>query len=63
MQIHRRPAVQKRTGLCRSGIYKLMAAGDFPLPVQLSAKAVGWIESDVDAWIASRPVAGPAVKS
>lgn len=27
---------------------------DFPQPVRLSARAIGWIESELDAWIARR---------
>jgi len=50
----RRRAVEARTGLSRSGIYRAMSLGDFPLPVQLAAQTVAWKESDVNAWIASR---------
>ncbi|MCL4068337.1 AlpA family transcriptional regulator [Pseudomonas sp. GX19020] len=51
----RRTAVEKMTGLSRSTIYKLMAKGDFPRPVKLTEKAVGWPESVVAAWLAARP--------
>ena len=27
----------------------------FPKPVQLTARRVGWLVSDLDAWLASRP--------
>ena len=27
------------------------ADGSFPQPIRLGARAVGWIESEVDAWI------------
>ena len=50
-RIVRLPDVQARTGLSRSTIYVRVAAGSFPKPVQLGARAVGWIESEVDAWI------------
>lgn len=56
-QIERRPQVEARTGLTRSAIYALMAVNDFPRPVKLSAKAVGWRSEQVDAWIESRKVA------
>lgn len=46
--------VQELTGLGRSSIYDLMARGDFPRPVKLTAKAVGWPESTVVKWLASR---------
>ncbi len=53
--ILRLPEVMRLTGLGRSTIYRLLAAGQFPLPVQLSVRAVGWRRSDVDNWTAERP--------
>ena len=53
----RREEVQKRTGLSRSAIYRLMREGDFPLPRRLGQRAVRWRESDLEAWLASRPLA------
>ena len=52
--ILRRPAVEARTGLSRSTIYAAMARGEFPQPVRLGPRAVGWRESDVAKWLASR---------
>ena len=54
IRIVRLPAVQARTGLGRSTIYVRLAEGSFPKPVQLGARAVGWIEEEVDEWIRSR---------
>lgn len=53
-RILRRPEVEQRTGLSRSAIYAAMASGHFPRPLKLTAKAVGWLESSVEAWIARR---------
>ena len=53
-KILRLPAVKDRTGLSRSSIYEKIAAGDFPKPISLGARAVGWLESDIDAWIDGR---------
>lgn len=53
-RILRRQEVESITGLSRSSIYKAMNAGDFPAPIQLSKRAVGWRQSDVEAWISSR---------
>ena len=55
--ILRRPAVEARVGLGRSAIYAMMAKNLFPKPVRLTAKAVGWRERDVSAWLESREVA------
>lgn len=46
--------VQYQTGLGRSTIYKLMAAGDFPFPVKLTPKSSAWVFSDVENWKLSR---------
>ena len=46
--------VQHRIGLGRSTIYRWMAEGRFPKPVQLGGYAVAWAEDDVEAWITER---------
>ncbi len=52
--ILRLPTVKVRTGLSRSSIYQRIAEGSFPKQVSLGARAIGWLESEVDAWLASR---------
>jgi len=54
LNILRRKQVEKRVGLSRSTIYAKVAAGEFPAPIALGARAVGWLESDIIAWIESR---------
>ena len=54
LTILRLPEVKARTGLSRSTIYLKMAEGSFPEPIALGARSVGWIESEIDAWIARR---------
>ncbi|MER8388271.1 AlpA family phage regulatory protein [Mesorhizobium sp. M1380] len=53
-KILRRDEVERATGLPRSTIYAKIAAGSFPKPIQLSARAVGWLESDIAAWQKTR---------
>ena len=53
-RILRLPVVIHRTALSRSTIYKFIAAGRFPKPVRLGPRAVGWLESEIDDWIADR---------
>jgi prophage regulatory protein len=63
--IFRRRQVEQLTGLSRSSIYERLNPrsryydADFPKPVQLGARAVGWRASEIAAWIESRksPVA------
>ena len=50
----RLPEVMARTGLSRSTIYVRLEEGRFPRPVSLGARAVGWIESEVDDWMRER---------
>jgi len=50
----RLPKVIRITGLGRSTIYRLVATGAFPAPVKLSERAVAWVFSEVERWIASR---------
>ena len=50
----RLPAVKRMTGLGKTKIYELQAAGDFPMRVQLTAHCVGWVERDVQAWLTRR---------
>jgi prophage regulatory protein len=52
--ILRLPAVKARTGLGSTSIYRLIALGTFPKPVRLGLRAVGWVASEIDAWIAQR---------
>lgn len=50
----RLPTVRSRVGYSRSTIYIRVADGTFPKPIRLGARAIGWLESDIDEWIASR---------
>ena len=43
------------TGMCKTLVYRKMKEGDFPKPVRLSERSVGWREEDVDEWIRTRP--------
>ena len=52
--ILRRPAVEGRTGLSRSTIYRLIPLGKFPAPIRLGENSVGWLEEAVQQWINQR---------
>jgi len=52
--ILRRKQVQARTGISRSSQYNLMKLGLFPKSIKLSARSVGWLESDIDDFIESK---------
>ncbi|MGZ8927959.1 MAG: helix-turn-helix transcriptional regulator [Methylobacter sp.] len=54
LTILRRKQVEARIGLSRSTIYERIKAGTFPAPIALGAKSVGWIESEIDAWLSAQ---------
>ncbi|MDP9176744.1 MAG: AlpA family phage regulatory protein [Gemmatimonadota bacterium] len=55
-RILRRPAVEEKTGLPTSTLYLRLQQGRFPAPISLGAPggAVGWLEEEVDQWIADQ---------
>ena len=52
--ILRLPQVKIKVGLSSSSIDFAVAEKRFPQPVQLGARAVGWLESEVDDWVNNR---------
>lgn len=53
-RILRLPAVTARIGLSRSTIYAAIAVKEFPQPIRLGERAVGWLESDIERWLEVR---------
>jgi prophage regulatory protein len=54
MKILRRPATRDKTGLSNATIDLKEARGEFPRRVVLGPRAIGWIEEEIDKWIAER---------
>lgn len=50
----RRRQVEVRTGLSKSGIYLAIQQGEFPRPISIGKRAVGWLECDINAWVQER---------
>jgi prophage regulatory protein len=50
----RLPQVESLVGLKRSSIYRRIAAGDFPKPISLGGRAIGFPASQIQQWIADR---------
>ena len=48
------PKVRDMTGLSRTTAWRRQKEGDFPLAVRISPGRVGWWESELTAWKASR---------
>ena len=53
------PAVRAKTSLGKTLLYQLIADGKFPAQVRLveGGKKVGWVESEVDAYLLGRAAA------
>ena len=49
-QILRMPDLKRLTGLSKTTIYRMIAEGEFPRPVQLRKQSVGWRASAIQQW-------------
>lgn len=52
--IDRLPTVLSRIGVSRSTLYKMIEQGKFNAPLRLGPRAVGWLSTDSDDFIAGR---------
>tara|TARA_R110002072_G_scaffold240517_1_gene399080 strand:+ start:1194 stop:1427 length:234 start_codon:yes stop_codon:yes gene_type:complete len=52
--ILRWPDVAKIIPISRSHAHALAAQGKFPKPIKLGARASGWLESEINTWLAER---------
>ena len=52
------PELVERIKVSRAAVYAMIARDEFPRPVRLGRRAVGWRVDDVEAWIAARPEGG-----
>lgn len=50
----RLPEVKSRTGLGTTTVYRRMAEGTFPRPIDIGGGRVAWRETQIDAWITAR---------
>ena len=53
-RIIRLPEVINLTGMCKTNIYELIKKSKFPKQINLGARSVGWVESEVQEWIQQR---------
>lgn len=44
--------VERLTQLSKATLYRMMKSGTFPRPVRLGVRAVGWIQTEIESWIA-----------
>ena len=50
-KVLRLPQVREMTGMKRSMIYLYMERNEFPIPIKIGDRAMGWIESEIQEWI------------
>ena len=50
-QIYRFPEVMKLTGLSRSSIYLAVSKDEFPKPIKIGRRAVGWPNDVIEKWV------------
>ena len=55
-QIYRVKEVCGMTGLPLSTLYAKMLNNEFPRPIKLGRRAVGWRSEDIEMWLKSRTV-------
>lgn len=55
--ILRLPTILALTGLSKGWVNNNVRSGDFPPPLKLGEKAIGWRASAIQNWLDSRPVA------
>ncbi|MCW2957059.1 MAG: prophage regulatory family protein [Thermoleophilia bacterium] len=51
LRILRFPDVVNKTGLSKSAIYGRIRSSEFPVPVPLGPRAVGFVEHEVEGWL------------
>ena len=44
-------------GVSKSVLYEMIGRGQFPRPVRISLRAVGWRRREIDEWLESLPPA------
>ncbi|MDG1377750.1 MAG: AlpA family phage regulatory protein [Yoonia sp.] len=53
-EILRKPRVLALIGIGNTSLHAAIKRGDFPAPVKLGVRAVGWRRSDIENWLDSR---------
>ena len=49
-KMYRLPELMNMTGLSRSSIYLRVSTDEFPKPVKIGRRAIGWPEDSIIAW-------------
>lgn len=60
MKVIRRRDIRSKTGFCYHWCVELEKRGDFPKRIRLGPQSVGWLEHEIDNWLAQRSRADDA---
>ena len=60
IKVIRHADVCKKLGISAASLFEMISRGDFPKPFPIipQGRSVGWLESEVDAWIMQRALGG-----
>jgi prophage regulatory protein len=54
--VHRPRLLAQKLGVSIPTLYRWVAAGLLPSPRRIGPNTTGWLASEIDAWLRSRPV-------
>ena len=47
--------VERPVGVKRPALHRMMRSGEFPLPLKIGPRAVRWLASEIETWLANCP--------
>jgi len=54
MRIMRLKEIIEKTGLAKSTVYNLISQGKFPKQIDLGARSVGWVDTEIEEWLEAK---------
>lgn len=54
IRLIRMPEVLSKTGFKKSWIYLLISNNSFPKPIKMGARAIAFVEAEIDEWVEDR---------
>ena len=61
--ILRMPQVLEQVNLSRATVYKMIGRSEFPKPIKIGQRSVGWLTQEVNSWLESRPHTPPGTRA
>lgn len=54
IRLIRMPEVLSKTGFKKSWVYLLISSNSFPKPIKIGARAIAFVEAEIDEWVEER---------